>query len=133
MLIDIKHKCFFPLCPSVIWTYLISIFLSSIFKVTMVVFKEFYIFAIIKDPFRTSFLSPYMRFRSLRRLWLAFRKRHILRYFEIAPPGQTIAFKHIDNFFKMISIYLNSLFRLKIDVEEMFKVSSIIFRGFNFI
>ena len=42
----------------------LSLFLSCTFKVTLVlfadVFEEFFIFAVIMDPFRTSLLAPYI-------------------------------------------------------------------------
>ena len=45
----------------VMWTYLISLFLSCTFKVTMFVLsdvlEEFYVFALIMDPVQTTFFS----------------------------------------------------------------------------
>ena len=68
MLIDFKQittLCLITLCPEkqVIWTYQIFLYSFHLLSKSVVftdIFEEFYIFAVILDPFQTSFLAPYI-------------------------------------------------------------------------
>ena len=51
-------------------------------------------------------------------------------YFEVSLPGHIIAYENIDNLFKMISIYPNLLYSLKLWCLKNAQNSSII-RGFD--
>ena len=104
-------KCIVPRKTRYLNILNLSLFPSCSFKVTMVVFaeffEEFYNFAVIIDSFQMSFQRLIFKTVPVKLKNYEYKKTFLIMTcvqktscFEVASPGHTIAYKNVDNLFK---------------------------------